>query len=241
MRFELYFLFLLFYCKMVDLRRVLSFDMGSRNMAYALVEEPHTLICWGMIDLGVNQARQATENLIDLLESDAYRWMRENHAYDVVVEQQPANGVCKTLAHALQTYFRTSDLLNPACEKPRSFHFMAAHSKLKFDVDIYDKVRPETHAERKIVSMRVVEEYLDREGEAYKFYGSRNHKQQTDLADAYIQGCQELKKMVSGKKRTRAAQFKPSRYTEKEHFSPKSANTIKHSEIEWDLVDFVAT
>lgn len=212
-------------------------------MAYALVEAPHNLVCWGMIDLGVNQARQATENLVDLLESDAYRWMRENPAYDVVVEQQPANGVCKILAHSLQTYFRTADLMNPACPKPRLFHFMAPHSKLKFDVDIYDAVRPETHAERKIVSMRVVEAYLDRDSDTYKFYASRNHKQQTDLADAYIQACVELQKRNGSggaKKRKAVAQFKPSRYTEKEVFNPKVANRIKPSEIEWDLVDFVA-
>lgn len=219
-------------------RRILSFDMGSRNMAYAVVEAPHTLVCWGMIDLGVNQARQATENLVDLLESDEYRWMREK-PYDVVVEQQPASGVCKILAHSLQTYFRTADRLNPALTKPRSFHFMAPHSKLKFDVDVYDAVRPQTHAERKIVSMRVVEQYVDRESSAYAFYAGRVKKQQTDLADAYIQACRELQQSAPNPKKRRAAQYKPSRYPEREDFVPNQPQ--KHSEIEWDMVDFVAT
>lgn len=198
-------------------RRILSFDLGSRNMAFALVEEPHTLIRWGMIDLGINQARQATENLIDLFRSADYAWINDDDC-DIVVELQPRNGVCKTLSHVMQAYFYYTDPL-------RTFHFMTASNKLKFDAALYDEVSPKTHADRKIVSMHVVEKYItNKECALYKFYASRNHKQQTDLADAYIQACRYLQ-TIKVPKRKRGApaqpQHRPSHFPECSDFCPQ--------------------
>jgi hypothetical protein len=231
-------------------------------MAFALVEAPSTLIAWGMIDLLINQARQATDNLIDLLQGEEYKWIREG-TFDIVVETQPGNGVCKILSHALQAYFRT---VGPG----RKFHFMAPNNKLRFDTEIYDRVRPTSHAERKIVSMQVVERYIEERacvagcvagggasssasgvsagtsaaasaggGAAtalYKYYASRNPKQQTDLADAYIQACREIQVgpdacdesaslsqsfPASAKaKRRGKPQYRPSHYPEHTDFVP---------------------
>ncbi len=234
-------------------RRVLSIDLGSRNMAFALVDAPHTLVAWGMIDLLINQARQATDNLIDLLQGEEYKWIRQG-TFDIVVETQPGSGVCKTLSHVLQGYFRA---LNPA----RKFHFMTPNNKLKFDLEIYDRVRPTSHAERKIVSMQVVERYVAAGAAAasggggastaasgggaagasaasgvYAYYASRNHKQQTDLADAYIQACREIQlgpdapdesgalsesfpQSARAKKRGKP-QYRPSHYPEHTDFVP---------------------
>lgn len=214
-------------------RRVLSIDLGSRNMAFALVEAPHTLVAWGMIDLLINQARQATDNLVDLLQGDEYKWIREG-TFDIVVETQPGNGVCKILSHALQAYFR---VVGPG----RKFHFMAPNNKLRFDTEIYDRVRPTSHAERKIVSMQVVERYIVERGGGknsplYEYYASRNPKQQTDLADAYIQACREIQVgpqaadesavltrefKVSAKAKARGKpQYRPSHYPEHTDFVP---------------------
>lgn len=210
-------------------------------MAYALVQAPHTLLRWGMIDLASNVPRTAVDNLIRVLESPDYAWMRQSR-YSIVVELQPASGVCKILAHALQTYFRTADVCRGV--EPRVFHFMAAHNKLMFDVDIYDQVKPQTHADRKIVSMKVVEKYLDVKSDLYSFYSTRNHKQQTDLADAYIQACRELQTTTtttttsststgSATVSCKRPKHRPSRYdaveegpVSNDHFDPESVHFI---------------
>jgi hypothetical protein len=173
-------------------------------MAFAFVEYPNKLLRWGLIDLGKHEAKTATSNLLRVLNAE-HRWMRDSRA-PIVVEQQPANGVCKTLSHCLQIYFETVDI-EDGVEKTRPFHFMQANNKLRYDMESYNRIAPKNHSERKVVAMEVTEALLVPDSPFARYYHGQAHKQRTDLADAYIQGCRELQ-LISGDDRRKRAKAK---------------------------------
>lgn len=175
------------------MRRVLSFDMGTRNLAFALVESPRTVLRMGLIDLCHNDARKACEFLLNTLHGDN-SWMLEC-CDEVVVESQPSAGVHRILTFVLQTHFMDYDLLHRKRE-PRPFRFMHARSKLALFPDIFERSQPRTYNQRKACAMEQAERILNDEHctptRFKQFYDARNRKQKTDLADALIQACVHL-------------------------------------------------
>ena len=179
-------------------RGVVSFDMGSRNLAYAQVYGEHELMRWGMIDLGRHNARQCCTNLVELLETE-FRWVRDSHM-DIVVELQPVNGTCKTLSHVMQAYF---DMCNREDGGERKFVFMRAGDKLNYMPAIHKPTSKKDRGKRKQMAMAMTELVLareDNEPEMAHFYQSFPYKQRTDLADALVQGCRYLQKIREGAK-----------------------------------------
>jgi hypothetical protein len=169
--------------------RVLSFDLGTRNLAYALVESPDVVVKMGMIDLGKHAARQACDALVDTLMGDN-AWMLVAPD-EVVLELQPGSGVCKTLSHVIQAVFRMQGHVLGTPPKP--VRFMPAGRKLKYDLVTLAEHSPTTYSQRKSCAVAMAEKVLARqEGRYLDFFRSRNHKQKTDLADALVQACKHL-------------------------------------------------
>lgn len=165
-----------------EARRVLSFDMGSRNLAYCLVEAPTTVLKWGIIDLGKHAARVATDALIDTLRGD-HAWMLEGN-HDVVVELQPGSGVCKTLSHVLQTIFYWHSRTH--------IRFMRAGQKFRFDAETLAQRNPQTYTDRKHCAIAMAEKIVETQPTFLALLHSHKVKQRSDLADALVQGCQHL-------------------------------------------------
>ncbi len=191
--------------------------MGTRNLAFAHVRYPETILRWGIMDLAKHQVRVAHGNLLQLLYEE-HAWMRECGA-DVVVESQPASGACKILSHCLNTYF---DVVDREDGRRRNFHFMSAHNKLKYDVDVYDAVRPVDSRGRKEVSMLVTERVMQEQSsdEFARFYSTYAYKQRTDLADALIQALRYLQtKCPKSKRVVQRTGHKASRF--KSDFEPR--------------------
>lgn len=163
---------------MSEEKHVLSFDMGSRNLAYAVVAYPVRVVDMGMIDLGKHAARVATDNLIDLMRG-SYAWMLEGN-YDVVVELQPGSGVCKTLSHVIQTVFYYA--------KNVHVRFMPAGRKFKYDPETYVQCSPQTYLERKKCAIMMAERILAATPEYLATFQTHKAKQKSDLADAIVQG-----------------------------------------------------
>lgn len=175
-------------------RAVLSFDMGSRNLAFALVRPPsNTIERMGLIDLGKHAARQATEALVNSL-SASNAWMFDA-GHDVVVELQPSGGVCKALSHVLQACFLFHDNTNNVTDRA-PFLFMAAGNKLRYDLDVFNEMCPQTYTQRKRCAMRMAETILDAQPTTTcaDFYASFDFKQQSDLADAIVQGVRYIQR-----------------------------------------------
>lgn len=173
------------------MRRVLSFDMGTRNLAYALVENPNRILRMGMIDLRTNNTRQATKTLINTLHG-SNAWMLDSD-HDVVVELQPSSGVCKTLSHVLQGVFYSFDLCT--LPEPRDFVFMQAGQKLLYNPTVLAQINPQTYRARKQCAIAMAEIVLQDNQELFRtFFAKHAFKQQSDLADAIVQGCRHFQR-----------------------------------------------
>lgn len=170
--------------------RVLSFDMGTRNLAFALVgrrQEPTGgqehgihLLRLGMIDLQKHAAREATESLVLSITGDGENSWMSRETCPVVIELQPRGGICKTLSHVLQAVFLTA---NPA----RVVRFLHAKSKFQFRPDMLHAAPPQDYAERKALAVQMAKTVLEPGSKFAVFFDSRPYKQQTDLADAILQ------------------------------------------------------
>lgn len=165
--------------------RVLSFDMGTRNLAFALVDAPHSILRLGIIDMQTNVARLATERLLEALGGE-HAWMTDASIDEYVVELQPSNSASKILSFVLMTHFHRFG--------SRPFRFMAAANKFKFMPDVYAQRAPETYDDRKRTAMAMAEIVLARNNDAdmLAFYRGQAFKQQNDLADALVQACRHI-------------------------------------------------
>jgi hypothetical protein len=172
--------------------RVLSFDMGTRNMAFALVEDETTVLRMGCVDLGSNSSRNASEVLLDSLrDPDDNGWMA-GCCDEIVVELQPTNGACKILSFVLMTYFRLYDEFRS--REVRPFRFMPAGFKLKYNPELYAEHAPTTYNGRKDVAVAMAYEILGKnEAKFIEFFRGQNPKRKTDLADAIVQAAQHFK------------------------------------------------
>lgn len=171
---------------------VLSFDMGTRNLAFSLIQSPNRIVKMGVIDLLKNSARSAADVLLDSLcrggEND---WM-PTCSDEFVVESQPSNSASKILSFVLMTYFRTFDEVsgNPV----RPFRFMAAGQKFKLYPAVFEQMRPETYEDRKRTAQQMaMKVFEENDPQLVQFYRGQNPKRKTDLADAIVQGCQHIK------------------------------------------------
>ena len=170
--------------------KVLSFDMGTRNLAFAVVDAPDTIKRMGVIDLFTNTSRDAANVLLDSLDGPN-AWMLDC-CDEVVVELQPTNGACKILSYVLMMYFREHDRHHGAPIRP--FRFMSAGFKLKlfpemrpdFDLSIYEGRKAAGVA----MAIRVIDGNKREFGD---FFNEQSDKRKTDLADAIVQGCQHIK------------------------------------------------
>lgn len=175
-------------------RRVLSFDMGTRNLAYAFVEAPETVLRLGIIDLGKHAAREATDTLVETLCAPEQAWMLAG-GHDVVIELQPGgSGVCKTLSHVIQAVVHASDIA--AGRARRTVRFMPAGNKLKYDPQS-NRAVPETYIERKSLAVAIARDIFQRgcgvlHPQFNFFFESQEWKRKTDIADALVQACRHL-------------------------------------------------
>jgi len=181
--------------------RVLSFDMGTKNLAFAVVEAPTRILRMGCIDLGTNAARDSAEVLLDSLHAEN-AWMFEC-CDEIVVESQPVNGACKTLSFVLMTCFRMWDELRQR-HPIRPFRFMAAGFKLKYNPTLMQQRPPESYADRKEIAIAMVYPiFQENSPEMLEFFRGQTPKRKTDLADAIVQACQHVKSPDADSKKYR--------------------------------------
>ena len=181
--------------------------MGTRNLAFALVDAPHTILRLGVIDLAKNAARQASENLLDTLSDTGptgNAWMRDC-CDEIVVESQPTNGACKILSFVLMTFFRTYDEMRGVACRP--FRFMGAGNKLRLMPDVLQRMTIETYQDRKVAAQRMAMHIFElNDCKFVEFYRGQTEKRKTDVADALIQACRHIQE--SAKKKNVSAPIK---------------------------------
>lgn len=113
--------------------RVLSLDVGSRSMGFAIVssrEGREEVLDVGIIDLGVNAKVKACGRVPPVfLKLVEQRWA-PYLPFIVVIETQPKRGICMPLSHAIQAFFETYFII---AELPQCFvAFVSPQSKMLY-------------------------------------------------------------------------------------------------------------
>lgn len=170
---------------------VVSFDMGTRSMAYARVAAPCDILGMGIIDMQTKASRECTDRLHELLQDGEMAWIRRERV-PVVVEAQPAEGACKVMTHGMQMF-----LLKEGDQHAYEhwMMMMAPNSKLLTVQQFYAEMPHDTRAQRKAIAMRTAEAIMGmsaRNSRFREFYDRHEYKQRTDLADALAQAVRFL-------------------------------------------------
>jgi hypothetical protein len=185
----------------------LSWDCGTSNLAYCLIEsvdEPDREFCvrlWENFSLGSDTTAEAVFAL--RRELDARPWMR--HADHVCIEAQAnVNPTMKVISHALQMYFicRTDPgtVAARAAAAPVAagvevrpaaqcvpVHFISPKNKFKV-CSVPEPEGQKGHAKNKMVAVLMAKKVLagPRDKPMYDYLMS--HKKKDDLSDCFLQG-----------------------------------------------------
>lgn len=171
-------------------QKIISFDVGVKNMSYCLVESTNKKIKI----LGMKTLTLKGKNIQDYTNSLIMQLRKLELGYidTVLIEQQlNRNTQMKVLSHVLQTYF--------ACERNIQFDDICFYNpKLKFEtssLDYNEIVRSTkrnlnigekmSRSEIKKLSIAITKNLLLSEEEWLKFI--ENNIKKDDLSDAYLQ------------------------------------------------------
>lgn len=206
-------------------RRILSFDLGTRNLACCHLEAasdpgaPPAIRDWSVVDILVEDGCRVKDcrtvplsKLVEHLLAYARRREPQYRAFDpdvVAIEQQPSSRFCpntktKVLSHVLQAYFRLAlpraevVFVNP--KQPKK-HLEAAAEIKKI------KKSGSRYAKTKKLAVDETRRLLAAAGDAERVAWFDAQKKRDDLADSYLQGLYVLRppKAPRARKRKRAA------------------------------------
>lgn len=156
---------------------LLSFDIGLKNLAWALVEKDghgRDALCiareGGVVDLGPGTLRDQVEFLVSWLRDRAFP-----ADVAVVLEQQPfRHAKMYALLHALYACLRA---------RGHTVHIVAARLKDSLLEGLREQAKP-TYAQRKRAAVQACDQRL---GNVWRGWMPAGHKAD-DLADAIVQG-----------------------------------------------------
>ncbi len=200
---------------------VLSFDPGTKNMAYCLLDSQENIVDWGVFSIASSTYEGRCKNLakkldeINLLET----YLPKGHKVSVVIEQQMGiNTKTNRLCGMLFMYYVKSDLrgivrkiVHYSAKYKNNFYKWMQGDPLPFKGFIIKKKKPvgkETYFVNEYVAglgtkytrtkktgIAHCERLLIRNKQEQKWIKlfEDNKSKQDDLADAYIQGLSYMK------------------------------------------------
>lgn len=182
----------------------LSWDCGTRNLCYCLLEdcnEPDkefSIRLWENFSLRSETTAEAIFNL--QAELDARPWML--HADHVVIEAQcNPNTTMKVISHAIQMYFAAkrkpvlvqetdaggSLVRRSVKPQQQSIHFISPKNKFK----VCNVPEPEGcsgHAKNKKIAVLMAKKLLGQLQDKSMFDYLMSHRKKDDLSDSFLQG-----------------------------------------------------
>lgn len=182
---------------------VLSWDCGTSNLAYCLIEyvnEPDrefSIRLWENFNLGSDTAKEHVEALIK--ELDARPWMV--HADHVCIEAQVMkNTMMKVVCHTIQAYFIcrstgplqhtriSSGEVTKQTRKGSVVHFISAKNKFKVcNVPAPEGMKP-GHSKNKKIAILMAEKILSSQKDKSMLAYLDSFKKRDDLSDSFLQG-----------------------------------------------------
>lgn len=165
----------------------LSFDMGYKNLAFALVDQDGKLLRWEVVNIleGKSTAKKPSialvvKSLVDYLETQRASFLTVSR---VLIEIQPvgfhrrSNTMMKVLSHVLQAYF---------CRESIAVSFVSPKRKLQGCRDTTGLKTKERYAIHKQYAIDACRARLaDMDAKWSPFFES--HAKKDDLADCLLQ------------------------------------------------------
>jgi hypothetical protein len=186
--------------------RILSFDVGIKNLSYCLIEN-ESILDWDLINLITEDESKSKskskKNSIYQLSSILYKELQgkfEDVAIDhVIIENQPVfkNPTMKTIQILIYSFFEYRRTL---CELPiNEIGFVGANTKVKFAEDYLqnldmsvEKVKNK-YAYNKRISTLCSQHLIRSQDSLHEWY--QEHKKKDDLADAHLLALAYLKRL----------------------------------------------
>lgn len=166
--------------------KVLSFDMGYKNLAYCLLEDKK-IRQWKCVNI-IEGKSKAKKPSITVLTEALIDYLKQHEELDgvekVLIEQQPcgfhrrSNTGMKVLSHVLQSYFYG---------KGKKVSFVSPKRKLKGCPDCKGKPTKERYKIHKQFAIDQTRAHLATEEDAWSMLFESADKQD-DLADCLLQG-----------------------------------------------------
>lgn len=196
----------------------LSWDCGTRNLCYCLLEdcnEPDrefSIRLWENFSLKSETTAEAIFALQQ--ELDSRPWML--HADHIVIEAQcNPNTTMKVISHAIQMYFATrrdgpklvstrsadGTIIQEKIGIPRSIHFISPKNKFKV-CNVPDPEGVSGHAKNKRIAVNMAKKMLSSLQDKSMYDYLMSHRKKDDLSDSFLQGLYFLRLI---RQRTRAS------------------------------------
>ena len=178
--------------------KILSFDIGIKNLGYCILDEHHKIYNWGIINIIEDKKKYHTDEIANLL------WDKLDEIDDmcevdnIVIENQPSlkNPRMKTIQILVLSYFiaqqrtLTTNISKIDCFAPRQ----------KLDIyqgnrrdDIVNSITCKSKYSRtKKMSIEFTKEMIKDQIKWLTFLNS--NKKKDDLADSFIQGACYIKR-----------------------------------------------
>jgi len=188
----------------------LSFDVGTKNLAYCLVRNDDEIILdWNVVDISATTCEKQCQRMIDAMDLIDYSIGYPEdikQTIDVIIERQPSrNPKMRVVAGQLQMYF---EIEKRACSQNDDLvtirkvlfyspkHKLRCYKFMEGDTPIIPKKYSTPYAFRKNLAIQHCGIIIDRKNEDgnyiqeekwVKYFCSNGSNRKNDLADSYTQ------------------------------------------------------
>jgi len=172
--------------------KILSFDVGIKNLAYCILDENFKIFNWGVINIIDDQKKYDTDELANMLYNKLDELPVLLSAERVVIENQPSlkNPKMKTIQVLLLSYFVLKS--RTVCNTIQKIDCFAPRNKLNIyqgprRKEIEDAITCKSvYSRTKKMSVEFTKDMLQEQTEWLAHIS--NSKKKDDLADSFIQG-----------------------------------------------------
>ena len=174
--------------------KLLSFDIGIKNLAYCCLDQHGTVCLWQKVDIGVDHKniQVLVTAMTDMVDDVLYNKLSQvdlvNEHIIFLIENQPVlkNPVMKNLQIILATY---ATLLGKTGVVGKvEIHFVSASSKIKLiEEETGTKIPAKSYSANKKASIDHTRSLVETSDNAYMKRVFAETKKKDDISDVYLQ------------------------------------------------------
>jgi hypothetical protein len=188
-------------CDIIRKKVYLSFDVGTKNLAYCLLDEDGMILLWNLCNISASTYEKQCDNMISELDKMDYKTrLNDENYYDMTVlieRQMSRNPKMRIVSGQLQMYYCMEARIQNKNSKIyiSKIKFYSPKNKLKCykpeegDEPIIPKTYKNAYDQRKYLAKQHCDRIIRRKHnkEIIEFF-EKNKKKADDLSDTFLQG-----------------------------------------------------